>query len=73
MNDEQFKDMTSRMDLIIRLLALNIVKDFDSQKKKIIALSSFGFEPKEISQYLGTSSNTVRVALSRARTEKSKS
>ncbi len=52
------------MDLTVRLLALNIVKDLQVQKEKIIALSSFGFGPSEIANLLGTTPNTVSVALS---------
>lgn len=64
MDEKQFKEITSRMDLIVRLLALNIVKDLKVQKDKIIALSSFGFGPSEIAKLLGTTPHTVSVTLS---------
>jgi len=67
MDEKQFKEITSKMDLVVRLLALNIVKDLKVQKDKIIALSSFGFGPSEIAKLLGTTSNTVNVALSEMR------
>jgi len=63
-DEKQFKEITSKMDLIVRLLALNIVKDLKVQKDKIITLSSFGFGPSEIARLLGTTPNTVSVALS---------
>jgi len=72
MNDTQFKELKDKLDVIIRLLALNLVKDAKTQKDKIIALSSFGFRPSQIAEILGTTSNTVRVALSKARKEKRK-
>jgi DNA-directed RNA polymerase specialized sigma24 family protein len=65
--EKQFKEIISKMDLIIRLLALNIVKGLPVQKDKIITLSSFGFGPSEIAKLLGTTSNTVNVALSEMR------
>jgi len=64
MDERQFKEIASRIDLIIRLLALDIVKDLKVQKDKIIALSSFGFGPSEIAKLLGTTPNTVSVVLS---------
>jgi hypothetical protein len=63
-DEERFKEISSKMDLIVRLLALNIVKDLKVQKDKIITLSSFGFGPSEIAGLLGTTPNTVSVALS---------
>jgi|GEM_PF-545494 len=63
-DEKQFKEITSKMDLIVRLLALNIVKDLKVQKDKIMTLSSFGFGPSEIAKLLGTTPNTVSVVLS---------
>jgi DNA-directed RNA polymerase specialized sigma24 family protein len=67
MDENQFKEMTNKIDLIIRLLALNLVKDLKVQKDKIIALSSFGFGPSEIAKLLGTTANSVMVTLSMIR------
>jgi len=73
-DEKQFKEITSKMDLVIRLLALNIVKDLNVQKDKIITLSSFGFGPSEIAKLLGTTPNAVNVTLSemRKKTKKEK-
>ena len=67
MDAEQFKEMMTRIDLIIRLLALDIVKGMETQTDKILALSSSGFGPKDIARLLGTTANTVRVTLSKAK------
>jgi DNA-directed RNA polymerase specialized sigma24 family protein len=67
MDEKQFKEITSKMDLVVRLLALSTMKDLKVQKDRIIALSSFGFGPSEIAKLLGTTSNTVSVALSEMR------
>jgi len=64
MDEKQFKEIMGKMDLIVRLLAINLVKDLKVQKDKIIALSSFGFGPSDIAKLLGTTPNTVSVALS---------
>ena len=59
-NDEPA--ILSRLDRIIRLLAASIAAD-KSQRERIRLLSSAGLAPQEIAQALGTTSNTVRVAL----------
>ena len=67
MKEEQFKLLWQKLHNITKLLALNYVKDIELQKDKILILSTFGFTPMEIASVLGTSSNTVSVALSRAK------
>jgi DNA-directed RNA polymerase specialized sigma24 family protein len=67
MDEKQFKEIISRLDLITRLLALNMVKNLKTQKDKILTLDSFGLKPKEIANYLGTTINTLNVTLSEAR------
>ena len=64
-----FEEVIKRLDLIIKLLAMNFMNEEGSQKVKIIQLSKIGLQPKEIANILGTSSNTVSVALSTARKE----
>jgi DNA-directed RNA polymerase specialized sigma24 family protein len=72
MDDKQFEELTNKLNLITKLLALNLVKDFKIQKDQIIMLSSFGFQPSEIAELLGTTANTVNVVLSRARKKERK-
>jgi DNA-binding CsgD family transcriptional regulator len=52
----------SKLDRIIRLLAVNVAAD-KPQRERIRLLSSAGLAPKEIAEALGTTPNTVRVAL----------
>ena len=70
MDEKQFKEITGRLDLITRLLALNVVRDMKSQKEKILMLASFGLGPTSIAELLGTTVNTVKVTLSKARKRK---
>jgi len=72
MDDRQFEELKEKLNVITKLLALNLVRDIKIQKDQIIALSSFGFKPSEIAELLGTTANTVNVALSRARKKESK-
>lgn len=69
MDDKQFQAINKKIDMIIKLLAQNLVKDMKSQKEKIILLSSIGYKPKEIATLLGTSNNTVSVRIYEARKE----
>lgn len=64
------EEVFERLDLIIKLLAMNLMKDSDgTQKDQVVKLSKIGLQPKEIANILSTSSNTVRVTLSTARKE----
>lgn len=60
------KDMLHELRIIKKLLAHNLLTG-DSQTKQISKLDSIGFQPKEIAEILGTTSNTVNVALNRMR------
>jgi DNA-binding CsgD family transcriptional regulator len=65
--DHLLTEISLKMDNVLKLLALNLVKDLEKQKDKIIALSEFGYAPAEISKMLNTTSGTVSVALNRSR------
>jgi DNA-directed RNA polymerase specialized sigma24 family protein len=65
--EQILSEISTKMDQIIRLLALNLVKDMETQKEQILTLASFDFGPSEIAELIGTTSNTVNVTLSRAK------
>lgn len=60
-NDETLAD---KLDILIRLQAAALVRDFDTQKEKIELLSQAGLASSAIADLLGTSRNTVSVAIS---------
>jgi DNA-directed RNA polymerase specialized sigma24 family protein len=60
------KEIVNRLDKVIRLLAISITLD-KKQNEQIEFLNDAGFKPKEIADILGTTGNTVRVALSQIR------
>ncbi len=64
MDNNQFSEISKKFDLVITFLALNLVKDAKTQKEKIVTLSALGLKPAQIAGLLGTTSNTVSVALS---------
>lgn len=66
LEDEQFKEILSRLDKITKLLSLSIVRTFDPDER-ILTLSSVGFQPAEIASLQGKTPNAVRIALHRVR------
>jgi DNA-binding CsgD family transcriptional regulator len=60
-----------KLDTIIKLLAIN-VGESKKQVERIRLLSAAGLTPKAIADALGTTPNTVRVALSGMRKVKKK-
>jgi DNA-directed RNA polymerase specialized sigma24 family protein len=55
-------ELGDKMDRLLRLVGMIAVNGL-SQTDQIAALSRCGFSPKEIADVVGTTANTVRVAL----------
>lgn len=72
MNDDQFEKLIERIDVLIKLTALNVLKD-KSPKEKVKTLSGLGLRPFEIARVIEKSLNYVNVALHRIRKEEEKS
>jgi len=72
LDDTQFRELLKRLDVVSRLLALNVVggKKFIEQVR---ILSSAGLKPKEIAELLGKTSHNVSVQLDRLRKRDSES
>jgi hypothetical protein len=70
MDDKVQKDILHELQTIKRLLAHSLFAEDESQTKRIEKLDSVGFRPKEIAEILGTSANTVNVALTKIRKSK---
>ncbi|HTB21371.1 MAG TPA: hypothetical protein VK914_01550 [bacterium] len=71
MDDKQFVVVSKKLDIIIRLLARQHIGD-KSGRDAIKTLSALGFQPKEIADLIGTTSNTVSVALNSLKKNKNK-
>jgi DNA-binding NarL/FixJ family response regulator len=52
---------------IVRLLAIQVRRGFESQTQAILELSRAGFGPTRIAELLGTTANTVGVTLQKAK------
>lgn len=66
MADEK-RGLEAKLDMLIRLQALSLVKDFATIREKILFLGGAGLQPKAIADLLKTTSNHVNVTLSTAR------
>lgn len=69
---KQFDEIINKLEKIAKLLALNLVKDQEKQKDKIIILSSFGYGVTEIAALLNTTVGTANQTLIRERKGKKK-
>jgi DNA-directed RNA polymerase specialized sigma24 family protein len=67
---EPWPEVSAKLDTLIRLSALNVVKDLKTQKEQVAVLSDADFKPKEIADILRTTSNTVSVTLTEIRKER---
>jgi len=63
------QEIIAKLDRIICLMVSGLTEG-RSQKENIRLLSKAGFTPKDIGRILGTTANTVRVALSGLRKTK---
>ncbi len=61
--EESNSKIESKLDTIIRLLALSVASDNHSLKDRAIRLTRAGMTPKEIADLCDTTPNTVSVAL----------
>jgi len=66
MDERQFKELIRKLDVLIKLTALNVVKGM-KVKEQVKLLHSLGFPSKDIAWILGRSPSTVRVILHRLR------
>jgi DNA-directed RNA polymerase specialized sigma24 family protein len=60
-------ELAAKLDTLIRLQAHLAVTGLSSQNEKILFLGRVGLAPREIAEILDTTTNTVSVALSKAR------
>lgn len=67
MSSELNAEFLGKLDMLIKLQALNAVGRFESSREKILFLSRVGMQPKEIAELLQTSPNTVSVTLSKSK------
>ena len=59
MNDKQFENLIEKVDVVAKLLALNVVSDKKTLVDKVVALSEAGFRPKDIGWLLGKDAQRI--------------
>lgn len=57
----------AKLDILIRLVAVRVVADKESQAEKAVLLRRAGIGPTEIAAILGTTPNTITVALAQSK------
>lgn len=62
-------DLGTKLDILIRLLALGQVSSLKTLKEKAVVLQKAGLAPKEIAALCDSTPNAVSVALSAAKKE----
>jgi len=65
-------EISSKLDKVLRLLALDVVKEYGKEQEKIELLDSLGFRPVEIAKLLNKSPENVSVVLGAIRKKKEK-
>jgi hypothetical protein len=63
-------EISSKLDKVLKLLAIDAVKDFEKEQQKIELLDSIGFKPSEIAKFLNKSPENVSVVLGSIRKKK---
>jgi DNA-directed RNA polymerase specialized sigma24 family protein len=65
-------DIAKRLDELVRLHALDVRRRSDNQVEAILELNRAGIGPSRIAEILGTTSNTVNVAIAREKRKSKK-
>ena len=63
MSEGLLSEIDAKLDTLIRIQALQAVQGMETQKERIVFLYGAGVRPKDIASILGTTSNTVSVAV----------
>lgn len=66
MDDNRIDQLEQKLEKLVRLSALQAI-DNKPRSEQFRLLSQASFQPREIAELVGTTANTVRVELSRAR------
>jgi len=70
-SEQILKDISAKLDIVLRLLALRAISSDDlKEQEKIVLLDRVGLEAKRIAGLVGVKPPTVRGTLSRMRKKK---
>jgi hypothetical protein len=68
--EDLLNEISSKLDKILRLLTIDIVKGIEKEQDKTELLDSLGFRPVEIAKLLNKSQDNINVQLSKIRKKK---
>jgi hypothetical protein len=68
--DQLLKEISDKMDKLLRLQALEFVKEIPEEQRKIELLDSLGFRPVDIAKFLNKTPENINVVLSGLRKKK---
>ncbi len=68
--DELLREISDKMDKLLRLQALEVVKGITGEQGKIELLDSLGFRPVDIAKLLNKTPENINVVLSSIRKKK---
>ncbi len=67
MSEEQFEQLTQKLDTLIKLVAGNLLKDAESKTQKVGILNKLGIATKEIASLVRTTEGSVETMKKRVR------
>jgi len=70
--NEYLKEISEKLDKILKLLAIDAVKTIEKEQGKIALLDSLGFRPIEIAKFLNKTDDNVNNQLKDLRKKKEK-
>lgn len=71
MSERLLQEISEKMDKLLRLQALEVVKGIEGEQGKIELLDSLGFRPIDIANLLNKTPENINVVLSNIRKKKS--
>lgn len=71
MSEKQFEELSKRLDILIKLTAINALKD-KNLTEQVEILSSIDLQPKQIATILGTDPSVISSLKSRVKKRKGK-
>lgn len=72
MNENQIKEITDRLDMIIKIMSARLVEDGISPIEQIRKLSSVGMPPSQIGKLLGKPTNIITAYMARLKKKSNK-
>ena len=68
--EKSLEEISDKLDKILKLLALDVVKGIEKDQAKIELLDSIGFRPVEIGKFLNKTTENISAQLSILRKKK---